>query len=160
MGRDYLTGPTQNEGIAFMIPSQASSGFAFQRYGANVLEESFDLQSDQLIEKFTTTTTTTTTTTSKTATVGQTIGLTVGNVLDEMMDLDLFNSDFDSRIGVKFSYSLGKVKTDLTWLDLEISEDVNFTFQQQRRLLHLFNAVYCIFMVVLLGPGSLLFNHL
>lgn len=71
MGRDYLTGPTQNEGIAFMIPSQASSGFAFQRYGANVLEESFDLDSDQLIEKFTTTTTTTTTTTSKTSTTVQ-----------------------------------------------------------------------------------------
>ena len=66
------------------------------------------------------------------ATVGQTIGLTVGNVLDEMMDLDLFNSDFDSMIGVKFSNSLGKVKTDLTWLDLEISEDVYLTFQQQQ----------------------------
>ena len=156
MGRDYLTGPTQNEGIAFMIPSQAGSGFAFQRYGANVLEESFDLDSNQLIEKFTTTTTTTTTTTSKTTTVGQTIGLTVGNVLDEMMDLDLFNSDFDSIVGMEFSLSVGKVKTDLTWLDLEIYGDVNFTFQQQQRQQHQFNAVYCIFMEDLLGLG---FKH-
>ena len=68
MGRDYLTGPSQNEGIAFMIPSQASSGFFFQRYGSNGLDESFYLDSNQLIEKFTTTTTTTTTTTSKTST--------------------------------------------------------------------------------------------
>ena len=141
-----------------MIPSQAGSGFAFQRYGANVLEESFDLDSNQLIEKFTTTTTTTTTTTSKTTTVGQTIGLTVGNVLDEMMDLDLFNSD--SIIGMKFSLSVGKVKTDLTWLDLELSEDVNFTFQQQQRQQHHFNAVYCISMGDLSGLGCLLFNHL
>ena len=71
MGRDYLTGPSQNEGIAFMIPSQASSGFFFQRYGSNGLDESFYLDSNQLIEKFTTTTTTTTTTTSKTSTTEQ-----------------------------------------------------------------------------------------
>ena len=45
------------------------------------------------------------------ATVGQTIGLTVGNVLDEMMDLDLFNSDFDSMLRVTFSLPVGKVKT-------------------------------------------------
>ena len=93
------------------------------------------------------------------ATVGQTIGLTVGNVLDEMMDLDLFNSDFDSMIGVTFSLPVGKVKTDLTWLDLEISEEVNFTFQQQQRLLHLFNAVFCIFMVGSLGLGFSMLNE-
>ena len=61
---------------------------------------------------------------------------------------------------VKFSNSLGKVKTDLTWLDLEMSKDFNFTFQQQQRQQHQFNAVYCIFMVDLLGLGFLLFNHL
>jgi len=134
-----------------MIPPQASSGFTFLRIGANVTDDRFDLDSNQLIEKFTTTTTTTTTTTSKTTTVGQTIGLTVGNVLDEMMDLDLFNSD--SIIGMKFSLSVGKVKTDLTWLDLEIYGDVNHTFQQQQRQQHQFNAAYCIFMEDLLGLG-------
>ena len=65
------------------------------------------------------------------ATVGQTIGLTVGNVLDEMMDLDLFNSDFDSMIGVTFSLPVGKVKTsskDLTWLDPKIFQLFIFNF--------------------------------
>ena len=69
MGRDYNQSPSNNDGIAFMIPSQAGSGFSFQKYGSNVADESFDLDSDQLIEKFTTTTTTTTTTTSKATTV-------------------------------------------------------------------------------------------
>lgn len=69
VGRDFNQNPSQNDGFAFMIPSQASAGFFFQKYGPNVIEESFALDSDQLIEKFTTTTTTTTTTTSKTITV-------------------------------------------------------------------------------------------